>query len=495
MLADVPPAGCAPDAYKLFVGNVPKSYTEEASCRSVVESLVRPAPASPSRPRPTGPRPTAPRPAPPRPAAGLPLTLFFQELLPLFASVGHVVELVVVRDKATHDSKGSAFAWYRNKADADRATLALHLRHTLRDPLGEPERPLVVRRAHTRRAAAAAAAAPPPPPQVPVPYRFASAPHAGHAASRGRAGGPPAPPPPPPPPPHASLSFPGAFAGLRPPPAVLDSGGCSSGGSAERLAFGGAALGSPRLSAAPGPELRLQPVMLQPALPLQAAAPQPVYYHPVTPAGLGGGWASVAGVARLSDAGDASSGGPMLRVLLPAGTQPHSGNSCYVTSYTTAADSGAGAAALSSSLMFSGGFSGGGAPPGSAGPLYALQGSRSSGGSGGGSGGAVAAPPLLPSAAAAAPLGLAASVSYGVGEPLAGPPPEEAEEMTLQIPLMSGQMAAISNHVYSVQLMSGAAVTSQAVGPGVWVLLLRGGPLQVETANQLIATLLQAAPQ
>jgi hypothetical protein len=29
MLADVPPAGCAPDAYKLFVGNVPKAYTED----------------------------------------------------------------------------------------------------------------------------------------------------------------------------------------------------------------------------------------------------------------------------------------------------------------------------------------------------------------------------------------------------------------------------------------------------------------------------------
>jgi hypothetical protein len=27
--AELPPVGCAPDAYKLFVGNIPKSYTEE----------------------------------------------------------------------------------------------------------------------------------------------------------------------------------------------------------------------------------------------------------------------------------------------------------------------------------------------------------------------------------------------------------------------------------------------------------------------------------
>jgi RNA recognition motif-containing protein len=37
----------------------------------------------------------------------------------VFDSVGPVVELVVVRDKFTHESKGSAFVWYTNKADAD----------------------------------------------------------------------------------------------------------------------------------------------------------------------------------------------------------------------------------------------------------------------------------------------------------------------------------------------------------------------------------------
>jgi len=37
----------------------------------------------------------------------------------VFESIGPVVELVVVRDKFTHESKGSAFVWYTNKADAD----------------------------------------------------------------------------------------------------------------------------------------------------------------------------------------------------------------------------------------------------------------------------------------------------------------------------------------------------------------------------------------
>jgi hypothetical protein len=38
----------------------------------------------------------------------------------VFETVGPVVELVVVRDKFTHESKGSAFVWYTNRADADK---------------------------------------------------------------------------------------------------------------------------------------------------------------------------------------------------------------------------------------------------------------------------------------------------------------------------------------------------------------------------------------
>ncbi|KAG2499151.1 hypothetical protein HYH03_002733 [Edaphochlamys debaryana] len=99
--AETPPPGCAPDAIKLFVGNVPKSCTEE-------------------------------------------------QLLPLFQSIGKVVELVIVHDKVTHESKGSAFVWYATRTDAERAILQFNFRHVLPDPSGDQDRPLVVRRAKTR---------------------------------------------------------------------------------------------------------------------------------------------------------------------------------------------------------------------------------------------------------------------------------------------------------------------------------------------------------
>ncbi|GIL43414.1 hypothetical protein Vafri_1188 [Volvox africanus] len=98
---ETPPPGCALDAIKLFVGNVPKSCTEE-------------------------------------------------QLLPLFQSIGKVVELVIVHDKVTHESKGSAFVWYATRADAERAILQFNFRHVLPDPSGDQDRPLVVRRAKTR---------------------------------------------------------------------------------------------------------------------------------------------------------------------------------------------------------------------------------------------------------------------------------------------------------------------------------------------------------
>jgi hypothetical protein len=41
-------------------------------------------------------------------------------LLQIFTSVGPVQELVVLRDRATQESKGSAFVWYRTGADADK---------------------------------------------------------------------------------------------------------------------------------------------------------------------------------------------------------------------------------------------------------------------------------------------------------------------------------------------------------------------------------------
>eukprot|EP00198_Chlamydomonas_reinhardtii_P006060 XP_001695396.1 RNA-binding protein [Chlamydomonas reinhardtii] len=98
---ETPPPGCAPDAMKLFVGNIPKSCTED-------------------------------------------------QLLPLFQSIGKVVELVIVYDKVTHESKGSAFVWYANRADAERAIIQFNLRHVFPDPSGVQDRPLVVRRAKAR---------------------------------------------------------------------------------------------------------------------------------------------------------------------------------------------------------------------------------------------------------------------------------------------------------------------------------------------------------
>ena len=67
-----PPAGCAPDAIKLFVGNIPKSCTE-------------------------------------------------QQLLPFFETIGKVVELVIVRDKTFHESK---VMWYASGASAVRGVRA-----------------------------------------------------------------------------------------------------------------------------------------------------------------------------------------------------------------------------------------------------------------------------------------------------------------------------------------------------------------------------------
>eukprot|EP00878_Enallax_costatus_P006737 GHUV01007063.1.p1 GENE.GHUV01007063.1~~GHUV01007063.1.p1 ORF type:complete len:848 (+),score=312.04 GHUV01007063.1:768-3311(+) len=95
------PAGCSSDAFKLFVGNIPKSYSAAA-------------------------------------------------LRPVFESIGPVAELVVIRDKATSDSKGSAFVWYTTGAHAEQAIQQLNMRVVL-PGYGPQEsahsRPLVVKRA------------------------------------------------------------------------------------------------------------------------------------------------------------------------------------------------------------------------------------------------------------------------------------------------------------------------------------------------------------
>jgi CUG-BP- and ETR3-like factor len=94
--------GCDPDAIKLFVGNLPRSCTE-------------------------------------------------QQLLQLFETIGQIVELVIVRDRVTQETKGSAFVWYTTRALAERAILQFNLRHCLPDQAGEQDRPLVVRKAKTRK--------------------------------------------------------------------------------------------------------------------------------------------------------------------------------------------------------------------------------------------------------------------------------------------------------------------------------------------------------
>ncbi|KAG1652803.1 hypothetical protein FOA52_009181 [Chlamydomonas sp. UWO 241] len=104
---DAPPVGCDHDAIKLFVGNINRSLNEG-------------------------------------------------DLLPLFDTIGRVVELVIVRDRVTRESKGSAFLWYATRENAEQAVLQLNLRLTLPDSTGLPGRPMVLRRAQAR------ARAPPP---------------------------------------------------------------------------------------------------------------------------------------------------------------------------------------------------------------------------------------------------------------------------------------------------------------------------------------------
>jgi len=98
---ETPPAGCAPDAIKLFVGNIPRQYTED-------------------------------------------------QLLPFFETVGKVVELVIIRDKATFTSKGSAFVWYGSRLHAEQAIARFHLQHVLPGTEGHGSEPLVVKVARPR---------------------------------------------------------------------------------------------------------------------------------------------------------------------------------------------------------------------------------------------------------------------------------------------------------------------------------------------------------
>ena len=61
-----------------------------------------------------------------------------------------MAELIVVRDRNSQESKGSAFVWYATRQMAERAILQFNLRHALPDASGMQDRPLVVRRAKAR---------------------------------------------------------------------------------------------------------------------------------------------------------------------------------------------------------------------------------------------------------------------------------------------------------------------------------------------------------
>ncbi|KAI8462603.1 MAG: hypothetical protein J3K34DRAFT_475967 [Monoraphidium minutum] len=342
--AEVPPPGCAPDAYKLFIGNVPSCYNE-------------------------------------------------RDLRPLFESVGPVVELVVLYDKQTGASKGSAFAWYAARHDADRAAQQFNERHLLPDPTGHQQRPLVVRPATVRRA---------------VPRALLGA--AGGAAAGG-----------------------GVLGG------GLGGGGLGGGG------LGGGGLGGGGL--APHYGLAGQRGGL-------ARVMHPLVAGGGGPSDSGGGGFSSS--SFLMDGSSAFGGGG-------AGHDPsHVGDA-----------------------VLSGGYAiGGGSGPDSGG--YAVAGMAVGGGgggwdaSGGGASGQLHQLQYVPMAQQAA---LPSMARGGDG----------SEVLTVQVPLLASQLQAVTPHVFSIQSASGAEVMTQAVAPGVFCLRLSGSKLAVDTASQLISSVIQGA--
>ena len=317
-----------------------------------------------------------------------------------------MVELVIVRDKFSHESKGSAFVWYKTRADADRAAAQLNLRHSLRDPSGDQERPLVVRRANTRKPAA---------PLGLAGYGAASLqqaqPSQQHQQQQQQ---------------QQQLAMlalqqqqqqqqqqvdsgSGAFVAyetfqLMPPPCVL-------GGSGAQMAG-----------------MQLQPVILRAGGGGRASSSGgqlPVVYQPMVAMHTPG--------AALYPAGPASSG---TNVVLPsAGNGALSGGS---TLASTGGNSGVSGGSASGLLSVASGF--------------------------------------MPS-----------SSGGGDGDDRGG-------QLALQLPVTAGQMAVLTGHVYSIQMMSDAKLSSQAVGPGMFCLIISGGKSQVEVARQMVASVISSLP-
>ncbi|KXZ43600.1 hypothetical protein GPECTOR_86g394 [Gonium pectorale] len=343
---ELPPPGCNPDAIKLFVGNIPKSCTED-------------------------------------------------QLLPLFQSIGKVVELVIVYDKVTHESKGSAFVWYASRADAERAILQFNLRHCFPDPSGAQDRPLVVRRAKARARGLGSH-----PAYATVigqagmgglagPYyqRTGGAGMGGLAAMPGGAGG---------------LSIAALASGMDGLQLVDHSGGAAGMGGMAGVGMQGAQLGGGYM----------QPVAM-----------------------LGGGGAAVAGGRQ------GLSGGTVITLAGQPGGQQAGLYETYGTG---------------DQLLTAAGYGG-------AGPS--------------GSGGSTGYTVMLPAAGGQWDGSMGGAGSGG-------------GNVVISIALNGNQLSAVNQHLFSVQTVSGAGLQLSPGAPGLFNLLVSGSKAQVESAKNLIATVL-----
>jgi CUG-BP- and ETR3-like factor len=406
---EVPPPGCAPDAYKLFIGNVPSCYNERVRAwthphRGAAPGLLRGA---------------APR-CPQTLTLAITLALLptsrlaaLQDLRPLFESIGPVVELVVLYDKQTGASKGSAFVWYSSRLDADRAATQFNDRHLLPDPTGHQQRPLVVRPATVRRAVPRSSLLLPQPPGIPPPAGAAVTPTSAAAAAAAALGG---------------------FSAL---------GAAAAAGRMQQHLGLAAGRGAAGLCRSP-----VQQVML-------------------------GGDAGAAALSNSSFLMDTAA-------LAAAAGDPTGGDVSFASAgYAIAAAAG-------------------GANSGPDSGSYAtLSGNNAGGGGAGGPGGwdpagAGAGLQYVPMAQqqALGALPRAPGLGHGHG-PASGGASSSSEVVSVQVPVLAGQLSAVTPHVFNIQSASGADVTTHAVAPGVFCLRVAGSKVAVDAASHLISSIIQ----
>ncbi len=350
----------------------------------------------------------------------------------------------MVRDKVSHESKGSAFVWYRTRADADRACLQLNVRHVLPNSAGEPERPLVVRRANTRKPAAPlafGAFATQQQQQQQLPHHQVQVQvqqhlqHLQHQQMQHQQQ-------------QMHLSSGSGHAMLADP--------------SQQMAFMG-----------PGASgLQMQQQHQHPAMVLQqqpgpggSGNALPMVYSMLPPGAAGPDGHQTRYAVFSSDGGGGLLAGECVAQPVVSGST-NVINSAGMSGGSTLVSTSGNVVSGANSTLLSGTNTGllpppAGAPGGGAfqrgrgGSFTADRGAGPSGGGGGGPGGAGGGPLVV-----------------------------------LQIPLVADQMAAITNHIFSIQMMSNADVTCQAVGPGVFCLVLQGGKMQVEMANHMVASVL-----